>query len=183
MTKEKKSIYQHAGEWGVPLGLYMGGAAAASIYADVFPVLSMLFLFMVPVIPFIVCHYQRRKFIEDDGFTEYSAVWMLGILLYIFGATLASFIAYLILQYARPDFMYVQAQTVIEQWSKMPEMQNNEMLRVIKRMVDERLMPSPIEMVFNFFWFITSAGSLLSAFTAWIARRKINRRSNPTREQ
>lgn len=179
MTKEKKSIYQHAGEWGVPLGLYMAGAAAASIYADVLPFLSILFFFMVLAIPFLVYRYQRYKFIEDDGFTDYAALWMMGILLYIFGTTLASFFAYLILQYARPDFMYVQGQTVIETYSKIPEMRDSEALHVIKRMVDERLMPSPIEMVFNAFWFITSMGSLLSAITAGIARRQIKRRPLP----
>ena len=96
---------------------------------------------------------------------------MLGIMLFILGSVVASFIVYLVLQYGRPNFMYEQAEAVIKVYSEMPQMRDSDMLRVLQRMVDERLMPTPIETVFNAFWFITSSGSLVSAVTAAIAKR------------
>ena len=57
----------------------------------------------------------------------------------------------------------------------MPDMKDSEMLKVIQYMVDNRLMPSPIETVFNVFWFVTFIGSLTSALTAWLARRSIKK--------
>lgn len=174
--ENKKSIYQRAGEWGVPFGLYLTCAAVASIFADWFTPLSLLFILLVLAAPFVVYYFQRRKFIEDDGFTEYAALWMLGILLFILGTVLASFFVFLILQFGRPNFMYEQAQQVIEAYSKMPEMQNSDLLKVLKRMVNENLLPSPIEMVFNAFWFITFCGSITSAITALLANRPLKKR-------
>lgn len=173
--ENKKSIYQRASEWGLPFGLYLACAAITSIFADWFAPLSVIFFILLLATPFVVYYFQRRKFDEDDGFTEYAALWMLGILLFILGAIVASFIVYLVLQYVRPDYMYEQGRKVIEAYSQIPEMRDSDMLRVIKRMVDERLMPSPIETVFNAFWFVTFGGSITSAITALVARRPLPR--------
>lgn len=171
----KKSIYQRASEWGLPFGLYLSCAAVASIFADWFAPLSVIFLLLLVATPLVVYYFQRRKFDEDDGFTEYAALWMLGILLFILGAVIAGFIIFLVLQYVRPNFMYEQAQAVIEAYSQIPQMQDSEMLHVVKRMVDEKLMPTPIETVFSSFWFISFGGSLLSAITAIIAQRPLKK--------
>lgn len=173
--ESKKSIYQRASEWGLPFGIYLACAAVSSIFADWFAPLAVLFFILLLGTPFVVYYFQRRKFDEDDGFTEYAALWMLGILLFILGSLVAGFIVFLVLQFGRPDFMYDQARQVIEAYSKIPEMSDSDMLRVIKRMVDERLMPSPIETVFNAFWFVTFGGSVTSAITALVAQRPLRR--------
>ena len=172
----KKSIYKRAAEWGLPFGLYIACMGVASIYADYFAPLSIIFILMIMATPLVVYYFQRRRFIEDDGFTEYAGLWMLGILLFIFGSVIASFIIYLVLQYFRPDFMYEQARLVIEAYSKIPQASDSEVLRVLQRMVDEKLLPTPIEAVFNAFWFITFFGSLVSAITALIAQHKLPKR-------
>ena len=180
----KKSIYKRAAEWGLPFGLYIACMGVASIYADYFAPLSIIFILMIMATPLVVYYFQRRRFIEDDGFTEYAGLWMLGILLFIFGSVIASFIIYLVLQYFRPDFMYEQARMVIEAYSKIPQASDSEVLRVLQGYllmdgfvsVDEKLLPTPIEAVFNAFWFITFFGSLVSAITALIAQRKLPKR-------
>ena len=178
MTGPKRSIYQCAGNWGVPFGLYLSCAAVSSIFADWLAPLSLVFILLVLGTPVLTYAFQRRKFIEDDGFTEYAALWMLGILLFILGSIIAGFIVYLILQYFRPDFMYDQARQVIEAYSKMPQMKDSEILRVLQRMIDEHLMPTPIETVFNAFWFTSFGGSVISAITALIAQRPLKRPRN-----
>lgn len=175
MSKTTKSIYQRAGEWGVPFGLYLACAAVASIFADQFQPLSYVFLIMLLGTPVVVYAFQRQKFIEDDGFAEHAALWMLGIMLFILGTVLASFIIYLVLQYVRPNYMYEQAQAAIEAYSKIPQAQDSEMLRVLKRMVEKGMLPTPIELVFNAFWFVAFGGSVVSAITAIFARRTIKR--------
>ena len=171
--RPKKSIYQHAGEWGVPFGLYLSCAAIASIFADMFQPLSLVFLILLAGIPVVVYYFQRRKFIEDEGFTEYAGLWMLGIMLFILGSMLASLIVFLVLQYVRPGFIYEQAQLVIETYDKLPGGGNSEVPKMMKRMIEEKMLPSPIEMVFDVFWFVTFGGSLLSALTALIAQRPL----------
>lgn len=175
----KKSIFQRASEWGVPFGLYLACAAVAYIFADWFAPLSLIFFIMCLATPLVVYYFQRRKFIEDGGFTEYSALWMLGIMLFILGTVLASFIVFFVLNYGRPDFMYDQARQVITVYNEIPEMRDSEFLSILQRMVDERRLPSPIEVVFNAFWFITFGGSVTSAITALIAKRKLK---NPRRQ-
>lgn len=175
MMEPKKSIYQRAAEWGLPFGLYLACAAVASIYADWFTPLSMVFLLLLVCTPVVVYYFQRRKFIEDDGFTEYAALWMLGILLFILGALVAGVIVFIVLQYCRPGYIYEQAQMVVDAYSKMPQMRDSELLTIVKRAIDEKMLPTPIETVFNAFWFITFAGSLLSALTALVAQRPLRR--------
>lgn len=176
MKEPRKSIYQRASEWGIPFGLYLACAGIASVFADWFQPLSFLFIVMVLFTPMLVYYFQRRLFIEEDGFTEYAALWMLGIMLFMLGTVLASFIMYLVIQYARPEFIYDQAKGVIQAYKELPEMRNSEFLKVLQRMVNERLLPAPIEMVFNAFWLITSCGCITSAITALVARRRIDKR-------
>ena len=171
----KKSIFQRASEWGVPFGLYLTCGAMAFIFADWFAPLGLIFTVLFFATPIVVYYFQRRKFIEDDGFTEYAALWMLGIMLFILGTVLASFIVYLVLQFGRPTFMYDQAAQVIKAYKEMPNMKDSEILSILQRMVDERRLPSPIEVVFNAFWFITFGGSITSAITALIAKRKLKK--------
>ena len=171
----KKSIFQRASEWGVPFGLYLTCGAVAFIFADWFAPLGLIYSVLFFETPIVVYYFQRRKFIEDDGFTEYAALWMLGIMLFILGTVLASFIVYLVLQFGRPTFMYDQAAQVIQAYSEMPNMKDSEILSILQRMVDERRLPSPIEVVFNAFWFITFGGSVTSAITAFIAKRKLKK--------
>ena len=176
MVSSKKSIYQHAGEWGVPFGLYMTCMAVASIFADWFAPLHLVFMVLLLGMPAVTYYYQRRKFIEDDGFTEYSALWMLGIMLYILGTVLCSFIVFLVLQYGRPNFIYEQAQAALDVYKTLPQMQDRAILDVLQRAIEERALPSPIEMVMSIFWFVTFGGSVVSALTALIAQRPLRDR-------
>ena len=175
MTEQKKSIYQRAGEWGIPFGLYLACAALASIFADWFQPLAFIFMILLLATPVVVYYFQRRKFIEDDGFTEHAGLWMLGILLFILGSVISGFIVYLVVQFFRPEFLYEQADAAIKMYSEIPQMQDSELLKVLQQMVDKRMLPTPIEMVFNAFWFVTFFGSILSAVTAFIARRPLKR--------
>lgn len=161
--------------WGIPFGLYLACLGVTTVFMDWFQPLSILFLLLLAGTPLVVYYFQRRYFIEEDGFTEYAALWMLGIMLFMLGTVLASFIMFLVIQLGRPDFLYDQARQLIESYSAMPEMADNEMLKVVQRMVDERLLPTPIESVFNTFWLVTFGGCITSAITALVARRAISK--------
>lgn len=176
--EQNKSIFQRASQWGVPFGLYLSCAAVTSIFADYFAPLNLLFLVLVVATPLVVYHFQRRKFIEDDGFTEYSALWMLGIMLFILGLIISSFVAYMVLQYGRPGFIYEQAQKAIEVYNAMPEMRDGELVKALQLMVDRHILPTPIEMVFSMFWLVSFLGSVTSAITALIVKKqtRFNRR-------
>ena len=173
MMGPKRSIFQCAGQWGLPFGLYLSCAAVASIYADWFAPLQLVFLILLLGTPVVAYAFQRRKFIEDNGFTEYAGLWMLGIMLFILGTIISSLVVYLVLQYLRPNYIYEQTQMAIDTYKQLPQMRDSEMLEILQKMVDRRLLPTPIETVFNAFWFITFGGCLVSAVTALVARRSL----------
>lgn len=176
MMEPKRSIFQCAGQWGLPFGLYLSCAAVASIYADWFAPLQLVFLILLLGTPVVAYAFQRRKFIEDNGFTEYAGLWMLGIMLFILGTIISSLVVYLVLQYLRPNYIYEQTQMAIDTYKQLPQMRDSEMLETLQKMVDRRLLPTPIETVFNAFWFITFGGCLVSAVTALVARRSLPKR-------
>lgn len=176
MMEPKRSIFQCAGQWGFPFGLYLSCAAVASIYADWFAPLQLVFLILLLGTPVVAYAFQRRKFIEDNGFTEYAGLWMLGIMLFILGTIISSLVVYLVLQYLRPNYIYEQTQMAIDTYKQLPQMRDSEMLEILQKMVDRRLLPTPIETVFNAFWFITFGGCLVSAVTALVARRSLPKR-------
>jgi len=176
MMEPKRSIFQCAGQWGLPFGLYLSCAAVASIYADWFAPLQLVFLILLLGTPVVAYAFQRRKFIEDNGFTEYAGLWMLGIMLFILGTIISSLVVYLVLQYLRPNYIYEQTQMAIDTYKQLPQMRDSEILEILQKMVDRRLLPTPIETVFNAFWFITFGGCLVSAVTTLVARRSLPKR-------
>ena len=176
MTGPKRSIYQCAGNWGIPFGLYLSCAALSSIFADWFAPLGIVFILLFLGTPVLTYAFQRRKFIEDDGFTEHAALWMLGIMLYILGTIISSLVVYLVLKYVRPDCVVEQTQLLIDTYRQKPEFSDSEFLNNLQLMVNKGLTPTPIEMVFSAFWFITFGGSLVSALTARFAQRPLHKR-------
>ena len=99
-------------------------------------------------------------------------------MLFILGLIISSFVAYMVLQYGRPGFIYEQAQKAIEVYNAMPEMRDGELVKALQLMVDRHILPTPIEMVFSMFWLVSFLGSVTSAITAFIVKKytRFNRR-------
>ena len=59
---------------------------------------------------------------------------------------------------------------ILETNEQTPGIVDQPTVDLIRDLVDKRLMPTPIDMVFSIFWFLSFGGSLVSALTAIIAR-------------
>lgn len=172
---ERKSVFKRGAECGVPMGLYMSTIALLTLFADKVPAFSLAAIIMLFGGPFFIYRFQRRYFIEENGMTEYAALWMHGILMVIYGAIITSAVAFLVLQYVRPGLIYEQTQAAIDSYNAIPQIkeQMSMMLEVMQQAIDQNTLPTPIELVFNMFWFVTFSGSLLSAITAAFASRRL----------
>jgi len=168
---EQKSIYRRAAAWGIPFGLYLSVAAVAFIYGDHLPVLNIFVMLMALMAPVLVYRYQRQTLREEDGLTSHAALWMMGILIYMFGALVASLVAYALIVFVRPDFMYEHLEHFLSVYESTPATASTEMAQTMRDMLDKGLVPQSIDMVLSMFWFVSFFGSVLSAFTAWLARR------------
>ena len=173
--EERKSVYKQAAEYGIPMGLYMSTISLMTLYTDLVPLFSVIAMVMLFAGPVVIYRFQRRYFVEQGGMAEYAALWMLGIMMVIFGAILTGAVTYVILQYVRPTYIYDQAQATLDAYNALPELrsQASQVLDVLQAMLEQNALPSAIELVFNMFWFVTFSGSVLSAITAAFASRRL----------
>lgn len=173
--EERKSVYKQAAEYGIPLGLYMSTISLMTLYADLMPLFSVIAMVLLFAGPVVIYRFQRRYFVEQGGMAEYAALWMLGIMMVIFGAIITGAVTYVVLQYVRPNFIYDQAQATLDAYNALPELraQASQVLDVLQTMLEQNALPSAIELVFNMFWFVTFSGSVLSAITAAFASRRL----------
>lgn len=167
---ERASVFRRGAEFGLPMGLFMSLISICSIFADRFPPLAWVVLISLLAGPWVVWRFQRRYFIEEEYQAEYASLWMLGILMIIYGALISGLITWAVLQWMRPGFVYEQMQTMLDLYGQMPEMKDSELLRVMQKAYETNALPSPIEMVMNFFWLVTFSGCLMSAVTAAFAK-------------
>ncbi|MBR6283846.1 MAG: DUF4199 domain-containing protein [Muribaculaceae bacterium] len=173
--EERKSVFKRGAECGLPMGLYMSVMTLATLYSDKASLLSLLFLVMLLMGPVVIYRFQRQYFLQEHGMTEYSALWMLGILMVIYGALISGAVTLVVLQWLRPTLLYDQAQQFLDLCKATPDMQAQfgTFVDVVQKMVDENLLPKPIDTVFSTFWFVAFSGSMLSAITAAFANRAI----------
>lgn len=173
--EERKSVFKRGAECGLPMGAYMSVMALSTLFADKVSLLSPLFLVMLAFGPFVIYRFQRQYFVQENGMTEYSALWMHGILMVIYGALISGAVTLIVLQWVRPTLLYDQAQQFIDICNAAPEMktQFGTFVDVVQKMIDEGLMPKPIEVVFSTFWMVTFSGSVLSAITAAFAGQRL----------
>ena len=148
MAETYISLYRRAANDGVPMGIFMSVMAAALIYADRLPWLVVVVMAMLLMLPCMLYYFQRKMFVAEYGFTEYSGLWMLGILIMICASLITGLVTWAIFQFVRPGYFYE-----------------------ITRVVSGNMLPRPIEMVFSAFWLWSFVGSLLSAVVALVVKK------------
>lgn len=167
---EQTSVFRRGAELGLPMGLYMSTISLCSIFADKLPGLSLVVLIMLFAGPLVVWRFQRRYYREQGPDTEYAALWMLGILMIIYGALITGLLTWCTLTWVRPGYIYEQTQHFIDIYGAMPELKDSELLRVMRQAVEASALPTAIEMVMNMFWVVSFSGCLMSAVTAAFAK-------------
>lgn len=164
--EEHKSLYKYAAEQGVPVGLLLTAQSLAVIYCDLQPWLAVAAIFMVAAMPVFTWRMLRSHYVSGQGFPNFSSLWMVGILAYMGGALIASLVSWAVLQYMRPDYMWMQAQNIISLYSADTSSQAQEIVAVVRGLISNNALPRPIELVMTGFWLASFAGSMLSAVVA-----------------
>ncbi len=177
MTEKRESIFKYAARCGLPMGAFLSVMSVAMVFSDRVPFLSIFVLTLLLGTPFLVYRLLRARYVSDNGITDFSSLWMIGILTFIYGSLICTAVTYALLQWLRPDFFYDMAQMVIDQYKKVPAA--SEMVDVLTKALDNGLLPSTIEFLFQMFWLTSFLGSLLSAIVTLVVRSvKIKPQSN-----
>ena len=169
IMESNKNVFIKSAELGVPFGAMLLVASIAQMYADKMPLLSFVTLLVAILAPVVIYRFQRKRFIESDGFATYSELWTLGIFTTIGGAMICGLITYGVITMLRPDFLYEQAQAFIDIYKAQPLKQMQEVADVMQKMVKNNLLPTPIDYCMQMFWLTTSLGCVGSAVTAFFA--------------
>ena len=175
---QKKSPNQRAAELGVPFGVYFSAMSVAIIYSDQTSIVSILALAMLVGTPFVLYALLRKCYRDDNGFTEYSGLWMTGILICIYGALITGLVTFLVFHFLRPDYFYELLQQMIKIYNSSTEPDMVEMTKILKGIVANGNVPRPIEVVFTNFWLVSFAGSIMSAIVSFVVKKVPLRNEN-----
>ena len=167
--EQKKNVFTRSAELGLPFGGILTVASISLIFGDKVPLLSSLTLIIAIAAPFIIYKMQRNMFVKSNGFATFSELWTLGIFTTIGGALICALISYGVITYFRPDFLYDQAQMIVDNYKQLPGSQGKEVADVFDKMIKNNLLPSPIDYCMQMFWLTASLGCVGGAITAYIA--------------
>lgn len=181
--EQPKNIFIRSAELGVPFGAVLTVASIAMTFGDKVPLLSMLTLIVIIAAPVMLYWLQRRHYVASNGFATFSELWTLAIFTTIGGALICALVTYGIITYFRPDFLYEQAQMIVDTYKQLPQGQGLEVVKVFEKMIKNNLLPSPIDYCMQMFWLTASLGCVGGAITALIAGKVPIKSANATREQ
>jgi hypothetical protein len=129
--------------------------------------LSFILLLSLPGLAYV---YLRRCYVQEAGTSSFSSLWMLGILLFLYGSLICGVTTYICLQYLKPGFIYEQANFALHTYQSMPELKNSEITKMLSMAIQQKMLPTPIQFVFNMIWVTTFIGSLISIFISGMVR-------------
>ena len=173
-TPQEKSVYRYGAEYGVGFGIYLSLMALAIMHGFDTPFLLLIAVAMIAATPAIIYPMLRRYRTIMHGFAPFASLWLLGIMIFLFGSLICGTVTYIWLQYVVPTFIYDQVMTAIELYKTLPGDQAAEVVKIMEAVVEQHALPSPIEVVVQMIMLTTFLGSLLSMLLALlIGWRKI----------
>jgi hypothetical protein len=178
--EQKKNVFTRSAELGLPFGCLLIVASLSMIFGDKVPLLSALTIIIAIAAPFIIYKMQRNMYVKSNGFSTFSELWTLGIFTTIGGALICALVTYGVITYFRPDFLYDQAQMIVDTYKQLPGSQGKDIADIFSKMIKNNLLPSPIEYCMQMFWLTASLGCIGGAITGFIACKRPFKKDNNT---
>ena len=180
----KKNIYSLSAELGIPFGALLSVEAISALYSDKVPFLSLLATIIMLGAPVVLYIWQRRRFVATDGFAPFIELWAMAIFTTLGGALIMALATYLTLSFLRPNALYDQMNYLLNN-NSIPF--DKDTVRTFRKMINDGLLPTPIDYSMMQFWLISSLGSVGGILTAFIAGkiplRKRDNNNNTNNEQ
>ncbi len=165
-------VYREGAYKGVIMGIYLTLLALLTMWSEHSALLSAASLAMLCYIPFfayrIMCKTHKKYFCTSD----FASLWMLGIAIFIGGSMICALCTYAYLQYIDTDFIYRQATNAVELYKELDPENTSGLTDIIQGIIDNNLLPSPIEVAVEMLWMTTFFGSLLSMLLSAIIRKR-----------
>lgn len=154
------------------MGIYLTLIFLFTVLSEQFSLLSLTGLAMLCYTPFftyrLIVKIHKKYFCTSD----FASLWMLGISIFIGGSMICALCSYAYLQYIDPNFIYRQAVNAAELYKELDPDNTSGIAEVIDSLIDNNMLPTPIEVAVEMLWTTTFFGSLLSMLLSAIVRKR-----------
>lgn len=164
-----RSVYAAGASDGLWMGLVMGACVLCMIGAARIPILSLFGVSLFLCAPFVAWMLVRREWLYGSSPGTFSAVWLHGICMFLFGSLIMALFMYVGLRFVCPGWIESQTLLAARQLSESPD--TAEQSRMLMRVIEEGQMPSPIYTSISSIWLVSFTGSLWSMIFAFILTR------------
>ncbi len=167
---DHKSVYAYAAEAGPLMSLPLIVVALSMLLANKVPGAGMLALPALVAAPFVLWRLMRRVASGNQEYMSFFPLWLFGIYSMIFATLICAFFSAMYLVFVEPGFVAsyfdnaISALNVALQASSGVDFSHQ--IEVLQAAVDNRLLPSSMELVASMSWLSAFTGSVLSAVVA-----------------
>ncbi len=166
------SPYRRGADYGAWFGLYLTALFFATAYSMSQPPLGLLSLVLMSGVPAVIYIMLRRSYVSDLGKTLFSSLWMEGIMIFLCGGMIASFIAVMYMRWIEPNFLDHQVTMMIDLYNSTDWERGKEFAEMLQRARDQHLIPRPIELAVDMLWLIVFSGSILSMLMSLLVQAR-----------
>lgn len=167
-----KSIYKHAAESGIPIGLYLTALSGCLLLSLRIESLPLLMPLLILGFPFYLGYHMRRLSRRVPSYRRFSALWLYGIYSVIFGTLVCSLASGIYLTLIDPGFIHSYVANALQSIESSPVAGDYSSTTIMmRRALDSRLLPGGMEFVASMGWLTCFAGSMLSLILAAILGR------------
>ncbi|MDE7125884.1 MAG: DUF4199 domain-containing protein [Muribaculaceae bacterium] len=175
MDKKQRTVYKQGADDGFVFGAYLSVLFLMLGYSPYYPVLSLPALVLILFVPFVIYKMLRRSYVRDLGLTDFSALWLQGIVTFVCGTLLMGCVAFVFMRYLKPGFIVEQVQSAADIYRSMSDAGSQHLADTLDLMVERHLLPAPIYVAVELMLMGIFSGSILSMALTWLVRmRKVD---------
>lgn len=168
-SNRQPSVYSLGASDGFWIGLAMGSCVVCIIMSTAIPILAYPALALFIATPFLAWRFLRRGWLNGAVPPTFSAVWLHGICIFLFGALIMALMMYITLRYISPGWIENQTFMAAQQLAANPETQQQS--ETLLRIISTGELPTPIYSAVSSIWLVAFTGSLWSMIFAFILTR------------
>ena len=172
LIASKYSPFRRGADNGFMLGIYLSVMFVISALNLSVPFAGLLSLAMALGVPAIIYTFLRRSFVKDNGLTQFSSLWMQGIVAFFCGTLIMALTAYIYMQWLSPGFLLEQMTAAIESYKAIDHEQSRKAAEILQKIIDNNLMPTPIQIAIQMIWLGVFTGSLLSIVVSLLVQAR-----------
>ena len=168
----QNNLYKHSAEAGLGFGVLLSVVSLSFIYSSESAILSLIAILLLMALPGVLYALQHRFVTRSSAPAEISSLWMLGLMISLFGSLICGIVTYAWLQFVEPTFIFDQAQAAVDAYKAVPELRDSDIAVALQRAIDEGMLPTAIEFVVNMILLTTFIGSLTALVASLIVRAR-----------